>query len=1216
MSPELEERLRLIDNRCDRYEADWKAQCTPRLEDYLDGVDAVDREALWYELVLLDSELRRGRGETPTLQDYQGRAPDKAVLLELSTDRLDLVEASSSAAAPPVVLSGPAGNALAQSDSAVGDELVCPGYSDTGAMEGALPSTIGEVERQPAPDEDATVGKDIPSTFAASPDDFPDRAGVSATAGWGGAASSSEAVTLPPGWILGDYELLAKLAHGGMGVVYKARQISLNRIVALKTIKAGAFASNREIRLFQSEAEAVAALDHPSIVPILEVGEQNGLRYYSMKLIDGTNLQECRNRFEDQPRSIARLVAQIALAVHHAHLRGVLHRDLKPANILIDAQNQPHVVDWGLAKWLEGDGESTTEGGAAGTPSYMAPEQAQGRREAITTVTDVYGLGTILYVLLTRQPPFQAGSGLQTLRLVIEQDPRRPRAVNPRVDGDLETICLKCLEKDPKKRYASAHELADDLNRWQSGTPILARPVSTGERMVKWAQRRPAIAALAATVVLVLIAGITGITWQWRQAVDARKGLRAALFVAERQENEAKQSEDHARHLAYAAKLNLAHRDWQDDNTAGVLHQLEETRPQVGKTDLRGFEWHYLDRLCHAQGRALTGHEDVIASVSYSPDGRRLASASWDGIIKIWDAATGQVIRTLTGKKAIFAVVFHPDGTRLASAGKDRAVTLWDAATGQVIRTFPGHAQSIHELAFSPDGKLIASSSEDGTVKLWDTSTGSVVYTLADHRERAVGQIAFSPDGKTLASAGGGEPTIRVWNLTTGQLIRTFRDDVNPLININPDGKASTGDKRLLVGRHRKPVAFSPDGKILATGVEDGTIKLWDASAGSLVRALRDRHNLDAVTGLAFSPDGKTLASTSFMGQAVILWDAATGYLLRTMKGQTGGINDIAFSSDDVHLASAHWSSAIKIWDATRDQEARSLPAKDVVRNVAFGPDGTYLASAGLDRNVTLWDLAAGQAVRTFQGHTDMIFCIAISSDGRRMASGGDDQSVHVWDVATGKEIHVLKGHTAAVMDVAFSPDGKTLASASNDRTIKLWEADTGREIKTLEGHIGAVKALAFSSDGKTLASAGMDGFVLLWDLGSGQQLQALKAHPVAASAIALSADGQWLASGAYDASIRIWNVATGQEVHTLKGHSLAINELAFSPDSRRLFSASDDRTIRIWDPAFGQELMVLRGHTAGVWGLAVSPDGACVASAGGDWTVKLWEANTGGGGQ
>jgi WD40 repeat protein/tRNA A-37 threonylcarbamoyl transferase component Bud32 len=1017
--------------------------------------------------------------------------------------------------------------------------------------------------------------------------------------------------------MLDDYELIEKLGEGGMGIVFKARQKKLNRIVALKMIRSGLLANDREVRLFQREAEAVAALDHPNIVSILETGQQGPLRFYTMKLIAGQNLHRCLPRFRNRPATIARLVVQVAGAIHHAHERGVLHRDLKPSNILIDDQDEPHVIDFGLAKRLEND-ESTVASAPSpiGTPSYMSPEQAVGLRDQITTATDVYGLGTLLYVLLTGYSPFGADTIRETMNQVIQKEPRRPRVLNPQVDADLETICLKCLEKEPKRRYASAREFAEDLNRWLEGEPIVARPVSTPERLWKYVRRHPKTSVLIGMLALTFVTGSGGVFWQWRQAVAARAGLQVALGVARQNEDDALKNEEYARHLAYAAKLNLAARDWQDANITEVHRHLEETIPQPGKTDLRSFEWYYLDRLARLHGRRLADHTDYVYSVAYSRDGRYLASASQDRTVKIWDPVTSQLIRTIRASQEVYAVVFHPDGTRLASGGKDQMVTLWDVATGQAIRTFLGHTGEIWELGFSPDGKTLASSSKDGTVKLWDIAAGP--RTLKDHRAGELigpGGVAFSPDGKIIASAGGGEPTVRLWDVTTGQVVHTLRDDVIRVgsLAVSPAEGTTAGDRRASSQWHRKPVVFSPDGKTIASGTEDGTIRLWNTAAGSLVRPLRDHHNLDAVTSLAFSPDGKTIASTSLGGEQVItLWDAATGYLLRTIKGHSGGVFDITFSPDSAQLASAGSDLTVWIWDTAQDQQARSLPGKDVVRAAAFGPDGSYLASAGLDRVITLWDLATGHAVRTFLGHTGMILGVAISRDGRRAASAGADQSVRVWDIATAKEIYTLKGHTATVTDVAFSPDGKTLASTSVDRTVKLWEADTGREIRTLEGHVSDATAVAFSPDGKRLASAGKDGFILFWDVDSGRQVRVpIRAHPDGVFAIALSPDGRWLASGGSDLSIKIWNLTTGQEARTLKGHALGVTKLVFSPDSQRLVSASGDRTVRIWDPVFGRELLVLRGHAGPVWGVAVSPDGSRVASASGDWTIKLWEANT-----
>ena len=421
-----------------------------------------------------------------------------------------------------------------------------------------------------------------------------------------------------------------------MGVVFKARQKGLNRDVALKMIKAGMLADDRQVRLFQIEAEAVAALDHPHIVPILDSGEHLGLLYYSMKLIDGQNLAECLDRFRDQPTAIARLMARIAEAIHHAHrARGPAPRP--------EAVEHPggrtrraacHRLRAGQAAGDAAADDESTTGHPVGTPSYMSPEQARGRRDAITTATDVYGLGTILYTLLDGPSAVPGASALEILRQVNDQEPRRPRDRNPRVDRDLETICLKCLEKEPRDRYASARELADDLNRWIDGRPIVARPASRVERAVKWVRRRPAIAALSAAVVIVTMSS----------ASPASSGAGSAAVAAR---DEALESEDIARHLAYAAKLNLAERDWHDANVSQVRRQLDETQPPRGKSDLRGFEWYYLDRLCHSAGTGAHRPGDVVSSLAYSPDGRRLASGSRDHTITLWDTATGQAIRKM-----------------------------------------------------------------------------------------------------------------------------------------------------------------------------------------------------------------------------------------------------------------------------------------------------------------------------------------------------------------------------------------------------------------------------------------------------------------------------------------------------------------------------------------------------------------------------------------
>jgi eukaryotic-like serine/threonine-protein kinase len=329
--------------------------------------------------------------------------------------------------------------------------------------------------------------------------------------------------------VVRGYEILDELGRGGMGIVFKAHQVALNRAVALKMIKSGGFASEAELLRFQNEAEAVARLDHPHIVPIYEVGRHLGRHYFSMKLIAGKSLDRRLGDFIADFRQGARVTATVARAVHHAHQRGILHRDLKPANILLDEQGEPHVTDFGLARQIEGNGELSESGTPVGTPSYMAPEQASGDKGALSTATDVYGLGTILYALLAGRAPFAGTTVHETLDKVRNSSPELPSRVNKRVPRDLEIICLKCLEKEPNRRYPSALALAEDLERWLDGMPILARPVGSLTRAVMWCRRNKALASLAALLMLALVGGLAGVTWKWREADHERAKNEAVI---------------------------------------------------------------------------------------------------------------------------------------------------------------------------------------------------------------------------------------------------------------------------------------------------------------------------------------------------------------------------------------------------------------------------------------------------------------------------------------------------------------------------------------------------------------------------------------------------------------------------------------------------------------------------------------------------------------
>jgi WD40 repeat protein len=1001
-----------------------------------------------------------------------------------------------------------------------------------------------------------------------------------------------------PGPRIEGFEILRELGRGGMSVVYLAQQLRPNRLVALKMIRAGDQADEAELARFRLEAETLARLRHPNIVQIHVVGEHEGRPFLALEFIAGGTLADKVREELPSPTAAAEQLVTLAQATHAAHERGVIHRDLKPENVLLDPDGALKITDFGLAKKLDAVGQ-TASNAVVGTPSYMAPEQAGGKSRLVGPAADIYALGAILYKLLTGRPPFQGPVVMDVLMQVVSEEPVPPRRLRPQVPRDLQTICLKCLAKSPGDRYADARDLAEDLRRFRAGEPIAARPVRRGERLAKWARRRPALAAayLLCVLALGLAGGGASAVWLWQRAATVAEQLAAEKQQTETAlegEQRAKAREAEARQeialLSCLRTVELAHRYWREDELAGAERLL-----QGCPVPLRGWEWYYVRHLCRANLHTLKGHSDRVTGVAFCPDGSRLASASWDGTVKVWDVQSGQEVLTLRGHRGwVSGVAFSPDGRRLASAGGVTVgpgeVKVWDAQTGQEVLTFQGHAGSVLGVAFSPDGHRLASASWDG-VKVWDAQSGQEVLTLRDHRGWVSG-VAFSPDGRRLASAGGAdrEPgDVKVWDAQTGREIRTLK-----------------GHTDLVYG-----VAFSPDGHRLASagGRSDksGEVKVWDGQTGQEERTLIGHTH--PVLGVAFSPDGRRLASAS-QDRTVKVWDAQTGQEVVTLKQHTRAVQGVAFSPDGRRLASASMDRTVKLWDAQGGQEALTLKAHtDAVTSVAFSPDGRRLASASQDRTVKVWDAQTVQVLRTLEGHTGSAYGVSFSPDGGRLASASWDKTVKVWDAQTGQATLTLQGHTGEVNGVAFSPDGHRLASASMDETVKVWDAQTGQEIRTLGGHSGPVYGVAFSPDGGRLASASQDRTVKLWDAQTGQEAFTLKGHTDAVTGVAFSPDGRILSSASVDRTVKVWDAQTGQEISSLRGHTLTVQSVCFSPDGRRLASASEDKTVKVWDVRSGQEAFTLKGHSHWVSSAAFSPDGQRLASASRDGTVKVWDA-------
>jgi WD40 repeat protein len=1004
-------------------------------------------------------------------------------------------------------------------------------------------------------------------------------------------------------------------------VVFLAYDPQLCREVALKVPRPEALATPELRERFGREARAAAALDHPNLVPVYEAGTEGAVFYIASAYCPGKTLAEwLRRRSDPVPfRLAAWLLARLAGGVGHAHSRGVVHRDLKPSNVLLETSGSPpvddgkradlgpnfipRVTDFGLAKIQESTdgtfnaGCATQSGAVVGTPRYMAPEQARGQSHEIGRAADVWALGVILYELLTGRPPFVAETPLEVLEQVRLQEPVPPRRLTPRCPRDLETICLKCLRKEPARRYPSAEALADDLRRFQAGEPIRARPVGAWERAVKWAERRPAVAGLLAAVVLLTAAGLTGVTWQWLRVEEQKQQVEKALGETDQARRAEKEQKEKVEASDYRHRIALAHHEWLAGNVLRAEQLLDEC-----PSALRRWEWHYLKRLCHADLFTWSGAPGSFGNAAFSPDGRYLAGPGRDRTIKVWDTATGQEYLGFPGLAGNFAVcvAFSPDGKRLAAARG--SVRVWEVETGkEVFAALAGDGANgnTHAVAFSPDGKRLAAAHSDNSVRLWDAATGQVAGRLQGHTA-AVLSVAYSPDCRWLAT-GSLDRTVKLWDASTGAEIRTLPG--------HGDAVAS--------------VAFSPDGRHLASAGRDRTVKLREAATGNTILTLRG--HTAPVSSVAYSPDGLFLASGS-ADQVVKVWEASTGQEVRTLRGHQGTVLSVAFSPAGLpafsgqgdnpraigqRLASAAADGTVKLWDATTDQEARmvpTLPGSAQLVAPTFSPDGKYLAGPGTADSVQVWDATTGKPVLTLRGHTAAAFSVAYSPDGRRLASGSADGTIKLWEAATGKAIVTLRGHKGAVASLAHSPDGRLLASGSADGTVKLWEASTGREVRTLPGHKEAVLSVVFSPDGRRLVSSSHDRTAKLWDVSTGEDIHTFLGNPL----LIFSPDGKYLAAATGAARARVWEAETGQELFALlPGENIHANAVAFSPDSQYLAAACTDMTVRVWHAATGKEISRLQGHTELVSSVAYSPDGRRLASGSYGKTVKVWDVST-----